>query len=682
MRRSPPKTRVDDVVEVIHGLKVYDPYRWLEEIDTPETSQWIDAQNHYTESILHSLLGRDSIRDQLEKAVRVEAVSPPTVRAGKYFFFKRGDNHDHSAIYMRNGLRGEDVLLINPTALDERDSRWVNILDVSADGRIMACGARDGGEDECSVVFLDTELRNEVGHRLPKAIYSSISLEPDGAGVYYSVLREQGPRVCHRPIGGDELIDTEVFGKGCLRGQRIRAQLSSDGAYLLLSLLHGSSTNRIDLYAKSVKADEPLRVLVEEIDASFQGRVEDGYVYVRTDWRAPNGRVLKLNLSASSSKAWTELVPESDSVIIGMSLAGRRLFLNCLRGANAEIKMFDLSGRFLRALVKPSIGMADGMWGSWEGDDVFYTFSSLAQPPVVYRHSISTGKEDVWSDLDALAANEDVHVTQICYESKDGTSIPMFIAHNRGMLLDGWRPTLLVGYGGFGTSMRPGFSTRAAFWVENGGVFALPGVRGGGESGKTWHNEGVLEKKQNSIDDFISAAEWLIQNGYTNPAKLAIYGNSNGGLLIGAAMIQRPDLFKAAVCSHPLLDMVRYDRSLPARSWSLEYGNLERPEQFRLLYSYSPYHHVQQDVSYPAIFLVTGDADTRVSPFHALKMTAALQSTRAVDAVAMLRFSAGRGHSGGARVGQFIDDLTDEMTFLFWQLGHENFGASGQTVCN
>ncbi|MFP5263691.1 MAG: prolyl oligopeptidase family serine peptidase [Blastocatellia bacterium] len=668
MLKPPPSTRLDNIVEVIHGLAIPDPYRWLENTDSPETRNWIDAQNRYTESILGALPERESVRKQLEELLRVDTISPPTVRGNNYFFFKRNVGQDQSSIYMKNRLTGEEIALIDPNRLSEDQSTWVSLLDISQDGRIMACGVREGGEDEMSVAFFNTELRKEIQGRLPKAVYSSISLEPDGGGVYYSRLLENGPRVYYRSIEKEGINDIEIFGEGYGSEQRIRAHLSSDGKYLMLSVLHGSSASKVEVYSKDVKNHGPINVVISGIDASFLGRIEDEYMFVRTDWQAPNGRILRINLREISPDNWCEIIPETDSVIIEFSLVGKKLFVSYLMQVTSQIKVFDTSGNYIRSLSFPSMGIADGMWGDWNFDEAFYIFSSFAHPPTIYCYHISTGTQEVWSYPSASISSDQIEVKQIWYESKDSTLVPMFVVHKRQIKLDGERPTLLMGYGGFGISMKPNYSTRAAFWVENGGVFALPNLRGGGEFGQSWHREGVLEKKQNVFDDFIAGAEWLINNSYTNPTKLAIYGNSNGGLLVGAAVTQRPDLFQAVVCSHPLLDMIRYHRFLSARSWLLEYGCSEKPDQFKYLYSYSPYHQVKQRRKYPSVLIITGDADTRVSPIHALKMTASMQSTDLSDSVVLLLYTAKAGHSGGAPISRYLENLTDEMAFLFWQL--------------
>jgi len=366
---------------------------------------------------------------------------------------------------------------------------------------------------------------------------------------------------------------------------------------------------------------------------------------------------------------WREVIPEGTSVITGVSAVGGKLFVSYLENVATRIKVFEGSGKPVRDITFPTLGTSSGMIGDWDRDEGFYTFSSFAQPTTIYRYSVASGEQQVFAQINVPVHSDQIEVKQVWFESKDKTRVPMFLVSRKGLKLDGNNPVFLTGYGGFNVALTPNFSALAAYWAESGGVFALPNLRGGGEFGEKWHKAGMLANKQNVFDDFIGAAEWLIKNKYTTPAKLAISGGSNGGLLVGAAMTQRPELFQAVVCSYPLLDMIRYQSFLVARFWVSEYGSSENAEQFKYIHAYSPYHRVKKGEKYPAVLFVTGDADTRVAPLHARKMAALVQASTGSTRPVLLHYNTKAGHSTGLPVSQQIEDQTDELSFLFWQLG-------------
>ncbi|HZU32756.1 MAG TPA: prolyl oligopeptidase family serine peptidase, partial [Candidatus Angelobacter sp.] len=388
-------------------------------------------------------------------------------------------------------------------------------------------------------------------------------------------------------------------------------------------------------------------------------------------WKAPKWRCLEVDLkNPGTPEKWREVIPEGDAVLEGVSAVGGKLVARTIQNVLPHLRVLEPSGKLVREIQLPSLGSVSEPTGRWNSNEAFYSFTSYHIPTTIYRYDLATGKQAVWSQLKVPFDSSKYEVKQVWYPSKDGTKIPMFLAHAKGLKLDGNNPVLLGGYGGFNVSSTPAFSALAAEWMAHGGVFAVANLRGGGEFGEAWHHAGMLEKKQNVFDDFIAAAEWLIQNKYTTPAKLAIRGGSNGGLLVGAVMTQRPDLFGAVICSYPLLDMIRYQYFLVARYWVPEYGSSENPEQFKYIYAYSPYHHVKAGTKYPAVLFISGDSDTRVAPLHARKMTALMQSaTAGSDKPILLHYDTTAGHSGGTPVGKQIENTTDELSFLFWQLG-------------
>jgi prolyl oligopeptidase len=666
---KPPATRRDPVVETLHGVEVADPYRWLEDQDAPPTREWIAAENAYTDSVLEPLPGRDGIRRRLTELIKIDTVSVPFVRGGQVFFSKRKADQDLFVLYVRPRADAPDEVLLDPHGLSPDHSISVSFEDVSIDGRLIAYGVRNGGQDEVVVHFMDVDTRRERTDTLPRARYEGVAVTADKSAVYYCRQTDQGPRVFRHVMGADVAKDEEVFGKGYGPEKYIELAISGDGRWLKMEAQHGATGTKVDVYVQDLRKGAPVVTVVNDIDAGFTGAIAGDRLYLLTNWKAPRFRVLAVDLGDPRRERWMEVIPEGASVITDLTLTGGKLLLNRLQDVATRLSIHEADGRLLREVALPGIGAVGGVSGDWSQDEAYFSFSSLAQPPTIYRYRVGAGQRDVWARLEVPIRSETVEVEQVWYDSKDGTKIPMFVAHRKGIRLDGNNPTLLTGYGGFNISVRPFFSARAAFWIENGGVFALPNLRGGGEFGEAWHQAGMLDKKQNVFDDFIAAAEWLIAHKYTSPARLAISGGSNGGLLVGAALTQRPELFRAVVCAYPLLDMLRYHRFLVAGYWVPEYGSAENAAQFPVLRAYSPYQNVKTDERYPAVLFITGDGDTRVAPLHARKMAALLQATSGSGRPVLLHYDTKAGHSGGLPASKVIEDLTNEMLFLFWQLG-------------
>jgi prolyl oligopeptidase len=672
-QKAPPPTRVVNVTETIHGVTVTDPYRWLEDQNSPETRAWINAQNAYTDSILSSAPGRDKIRQRLEQLLKIDIIGAPFERGGRYFIRKRRADQNQFVIYMRKGLTGKDEVVIDNNTLSADQTTTANIVDVTTDGKYMAYGIRQGGEDEIAVSIRNLDTGKDLPDKLARARYFGVSLKPDKTGMYYTRFEKEGPRVYYHALGTDVAGDRRIFGDGYGPGTIIGGNLSDDGRYLLLVVSFGSSADKTEVWIKDVQADGPITPIVKDIPARFSPEIAGDHLFLQTNWNAENGKILAVDLKNPARENWQEVVPAGSTPINGFSAVGGKLFVNYLENVSTKLKVFDVSGKHVRDVALPGIGSASGMSGDWTKDEAFYSFSSFAEPTVIYRYQVSTGKQEEWARIKVPVARDQIEVKQVWYDSKDKTSIPMFLVHKKGLKLDGNRPTLLTGYGGFTASLTPGFSAIAALWAEMGGVFAQPNLRGGGEFGEKWHKAGMLGNKQNVFDDFIAASEWLINNKYTSPAKLAIRGGSNGGLLVGAAMTQRPELYQAVVCAVPLLDMIRYQNFLVARFWVPEYGSAEDAEQFKYIYAYSPYHRVKKGTKYPAVFFTTGDGDTRVAPLHARKMTALMQASTGSDRPILLHYDIKAGHSGGLPVTKQIEDQSEELAFLFWQLGVDGY---------
>lgn len=668
---NPPGTRTDNVTDVIHGTTIVDPYRWLEDQKSPETRAWIEAQNAYTHSFLDPLPYRESIANRLTELMKIDQIGRPFERGGRYFLQKRSAGQDLWVIYMRETLDGEDRVLVDPHTLSADHTKSVDIFDVSFDGKLLAYSIREGGEDEVAVRFLDIDSGRHLEDNLPKANYFGGSITFDESGLYYSKhVNEIGSRVYYHKMGTDPAGDSMIFGEGYGPDKGIGCGITDDGTYLFIVVFYGSAGTKTEVYCKNLAADGPITALVDDVDANFDPSFGGDVLFMSTNWNAPNGRILAVDLKNPSRESWKEIIPErKDAVIEGFSIAGGKIFVNYMENVSSKVRVFGPDGAYLSEISFPTLGTVSGVSGRWTSNEAFFVFTSFHVPTTIYRYDVATGVQQVWARLKVPVDTDKIEVEQVWYPSKDGTKIPMFLVHRKGLERDGKNPTVLSGYGGFNVSLTPRFQASAIPWVERGGIAAIPSLRGGGEFGEEWHRAGMLDRKQNVYDDFIAAAEWLIAEKYTSSDRLAVSGGSNGGLLVGAVMTQRPELFKAVVCSYPLLDMIRYHQFLVAKFWVPEYGSSEDPDQFKVLLAYSPYHAVKKGVKYPATLLITGDSDTRVAPLHARKMAALLQAQTGGKAPILLLYDTRAGHSGGKPLSKVIEDETDEMSFLFWQLG-------------
>jgi len=666
----PPSTRRDDVVEMIHDVEIVDPYRWLEDQESPETREWLDAQNAYTLEHLGDRPERPAIERRLAELLRIDRVAAPIERRNRYFLWKKSADDDLWILYLREGLDGEDQVLLDPHPLSSDHTTDVDIVDITPDGKLMAYSIRRGGADETEVRLMNVDSREDLPHFLPTALYRGLALRPDGAGFYYSLQdRKTGIRVHYHALdkSGEDPV---VFGDGYGPGQWINAVVSDNGRHLLFLVSHGWA--RTELHYQDLEAGGPITPLVDDIDASFYPEFAGDRLFIQTNWEAPRGRILEIDLDRPERTAWKEVVPQQEDPIEGSAFVGGELFVRTLHDVISRIERFSLDGEPLGEIELPGPGTSGTPSGSWEGSSAFYSFQSFTSPATIHRYDIGSGQSEVWNRDSVPFDSAGITTEQVWFQSKDGTRVPMFVVHREDLPRDGKRPTLLYGYGGFNVSLTPRFSTFAALWIEHGGIYALANLRGGGEFGEEWHRAGMLANKQNVFDDFIAAAEWLIDNDYTNPDKLAIQGGSNGGLLVGAAMTQRPELYRAVLCQFPDLDMVRYwafDNNNPPAL--LEYGDARDPEQFKFLFAHSPYQNVHDGTAYPAVMLTSGDEDTRVPPLQARKMTARLQAATSSGRPIFLRYDTKAGHAGGRPLSKVVEDLSLEAVFLFSQLGLE-----------
>jgi prolyl oligopeptidase len=668
--KCPPVARVDNVTETLHGVAVSDPYRWLEDQNSPETRAWITAENTCTNAVLDTLPAKAPVAKRLGELLKVDVTSIPGEHGGRYFYSKRAAGVDLYVLYMRKGLIGAEQVLVDPAGLSADHTTSVNFEGISDDGKVVAYGVRKGGEDEVAIHLLNTDTLKDLGDVLPRNRYlTGASFNKDASGFYYTVATDAGPRAYYHAIGSDPTQDKKIFGDGYGSDKLLSANVSENGKYLTLEVIYGSACEKAEIYVQNLETNGPITPVVNDITACFQSWVGGDTLYLQTNWKAPNWRVIAVPAATPAKENWKEVIPEGAARLEGTQGAGGTIVAVYSHDAASEVKIFQADGKADGVIELPALGSVTGIGSRWASEEIFVGFQSFAIPNTVYRSEIAKRQLAVWAKPAVPVDANAFEVKQVWYESKDKTKIPMFLFYKKGMQLNGANPVLMTAYGGFDVSETPAFRTDAVIWAEHGGIFALPNLRGGGEYGEAWHKAGMLGKKQNVFDDFFGAAEYLIANKYTNSSKMAITGRSNGGLLMGAAMTQRPDLYAAIVCGYPLLDMVRYDKFLVAKYWVPEYGTADNAAQFPALYAYSPYHHVVKGTKYPAVLFLTGDSDTRVSPLHARKMTALMQASQGGDKPILLLYDTKLGHSEGRPVSKIIEEDSDVLGFFFWQVG-------------
>ena len=692
----PPEVEKTPVVDNYFGAKITDDYRWLEDAKSPETRDFIDKQMAYTDRYLKQARIRPEIADNLDALIHVTSWSTPVQRGDSYFFIKRLSSEDQPSIYIRHGWAasstakpaskatsakqgnteiGKDIRLIDPAVLSRDPNTSVSLLDVSQDGSMLIYGVRQGGADEEEVHFFNVKTRKTLDDSLPAARYNSVDFAPDLSGVYYSRFTHQGSLVSLHKFGTRPSSDPLIFGRE-FRGEPlaemdlISARVTDDGHYLVVVVNRGVPAKRVDIVYRDLrKPDNPFELLIWGFDSRFSPLYANGDWYVRTDYKAPKGRVLKAIPGGVAPEAWDVIVPEGPDVLDGANIVGNKLFIHRLKDVKSETAIYTLQGKAAGTVEYDGIGDASGVSGSAKDRYGFYSFQSFIQPPSIYRYDTVTGKQEIFAQPKTPFDSTQYELKQVFYKSKDGTQIPMFIAGKKGLKTDGSERLLMTGYGGFNLSETPDWNPLWAAWMAQGGWFALPNLRGGGEYGEAWHQQAMFEKKQNVFDDFYAAAEYLIANHYTSPAHFAISGRSNGGLLMGAAMTQRPDLFSAIWCGYPLLDMLRYQKFELGRLWTSEYGSAENEKDFPYIRKYSPYQNVKPGTAYPAIMFFTGDSDTRVDPLNARKMAALMQSATSSKRPILLHYSLKSGHSAGVSAAQLIDDYADQLAFLWTESG-------------
>jgi prolyl oligopeptidase len=679
-----PATRRDDVVDTLHGVAIADPYRWLEDGSSEETRAWTAAQNARTDAILCTIPGRAALEARLGALYRAGTVDTPAVRGRRFFYLKREGDQSQAVLYARDGLDGAERSLVDPNKLDANGLTALDWWYPSHDGSLVAYGTSQNGDEWSTLRVVETATGRVLPDAIARTRYSSIAWLPDNGGFFYTRYPTPGsvpPGQEHynshaffHALGADPTADPKVFGEGRSPQDMLQLEISADGRWLVVVAAQGWV--RSEVYLRDLDAKEPVWTPVATgLDARFDNAIPTAdRLYLRTNLAAGNGRIVAVDPAEPAMANWATVVPaRDDAVLEGFVLAGGKIVTQELESATSRLRVFSPTGEQQAELELPMLGTVRGLDGEPDNPVVVAGFASFAIPPCGYVFTVATGERRPLAPIAAPGGLDPatIDVRQVRYCSKDGTAISMFLVGRHGAPRDGQTPTILDGYGGFNISRTPDYRPFFLDWIERGGLMAVANLRGGGEYGETWHRAGMLGSKQNVFDDFISAAEWLIDEGYTNPERLATSGGSNGGLLVGAAMTQRPELFRAVYCAVPLLDMVRYHHFSVAKLWIPEYGSADDPAAFRWLHAYSPYHHVEAGTRYPAVLLTTAEQDSRVDPLHARKMTALLQwaSSSGNDRPILLRAEIAAGHGVGKPIGKRVAEAADLGCFVASQLG-------------
>lgn len=677
-----PDTRKGDVVDTYFGTEVPDPYRWLEDDLSEETEAWVKAQNKVTFHYLEQIPFRDQVRERLTEHWNYERVSAPSKHGDYYYFSKNDGLQNHAVIYRSETPRGEAEVFLDPNSFSEDGTTSLAGLSFTEDGSLAAYSISEGGSDWRKIIVLETKSMEMVGDTLVDVKFSGISWHENDGFYYSSYDKPEGSQLSamtdqhklyYHEIGASQNEDELVFGGEQTPRRYIFGDVTENQRFLVIGAAVSTTGN--ELYIQDLQNENSGIVpVIDNFDNDHSVvSADDDYLYIYTNLEAPNYRLVKAPVSNPTPENWEDVIPESEHVL-SVNSAGGYFFANYLVDVQTQVKQFDYNGNLVREVELPAIGTASGFSGEKSDSTLYYTFTSFTYPSAIYKYDIEEEtSEQYWApDIDF---NPDDYTTeQVFYESKDGTKIPMFITYKKNLEMDGSNPTYLYGYGGFNISLQPGFNVARLIWLENGGIYAQPNIRGGGEYGERWHNAGIRMKKQNVFDDFIAAGEYLIENDYTSSEKLAIAGGSNGGLLVGAVMTQRPDLAAVALPAVGVLDMLRYHTFTAGAGWAYDYGTAEESkEMFEYLLGYSPVHNVEEGVDYPATLVTTADHDDRVVPAHSYKFISELQDHHSGDDPVLIRIETKAGHGAGKSTETTINEWTDEYAFTWFNMGVNPF---------
>jgi prolyl oligopeptidase len=677
-----PTAKTVDVVDDYHGTKVVDPYRWLEDVDSDETLAWVEAENEVTFDYLEKLPGREAIEERITKLWNYEKYGTPWRAGERYFFYKNDGLQNQSVLYVQEGLDGAPRVLIDPNTLSDDGTVALGGLSVNEEGTQLAYATSDAGSDWRTWHVRDITTGQDLEDEIRWSKFSGASWMKDGSGFFYSAYDapkegdefEQAnyyQKLYFHRIGSSQSEDELVYERPDEKEWGFGGGVTEDGRYLIISVWQGTSQkNRV--FYKDLESSGGVVELLPEPDAdySFVGNDAETFFF-RTDLDAPRGRLIAVDTRHPERDHWREVIAQGDDVMQSASIVADRLVCSYMHDAHDQIRLYDLGGAFEHEVQLPTLGSVGGFSGKRSDTETFYSFTSFLYPNTIYRYDFATDTSEVFRAPDIDFDATEYATEQVFYSSKDGTKVPMFLIHKRGLVKSGKNPTLLYGYGGFNISITPSFSVSRLVWMEMGGVVAVANLRGGGEYGEDWHQAGMLQNKQNVFDDFIAAGEWLIDQGYTQPEKLACQGGSNGGLLVGAVVNQRPDLWGAALPAVGVMDMLRFHKFTIGWAWVSDYGSSDDAEQFETLYRYSPYHNLTNGTEYPAIMVTTADHDDRVVPGHSFKYAARLQAYQAGDAPVLIRIETRAGHGAGKPTSKRIEEAADAWAFLAANLGME-----------
>ncbi|MBE9113381.1 S9 family peptidase [Nodosilinea sp. LEGE 07298] len=671
-----PPSPQHDQVDTYHGVTVPDPYRWLEDPQSPASREWIAAQNTVTDGYLQTLPKRREISDRLTQIWNYERYSTPFKRGGRYFYFKNDGLQNQSVLYTQPSLEAEPRVLLDPNTLSEDGTVSLSGMAVSENGAYLAYGLSSAGSDWVEWRVRDIATGEDTDDLLKWVKFSGASWSHDHAGFFYSRYDEPDEttkleavnyyqKLYYHRIGTPQSEDELVYERPDQKEWGFGGGVTEDGRYLIISVWKGTDPNNLVFYKDLSDPESPVVELISEFEASYSFVDNEGPLFwFTTDLEAPKGRLIAIAIDQPEKSHWQEIIPESDDTLEGVGLLNNQFVADYLKDAYTTIRIFSLTGELVRQVVLPGIGSAGGFDGKREDTETFYSFTSFTVPPAIYRYDMVTGESTLYRQPEVDFDPDAYATTQVFYASKDGTRVPMFITHKKGIELNGQNPTLLYGYGGFSISLTPSFSVSNLVWMEMGGVYAMPNLRGGGEYGEDWHLAGTKLNKQNVFDDFVAAAEWLIAEGYTSAEKLAIAGGSNGGLLVGACMTQRPDLFAAALPAVGVMDMLRFNQFTIGWAWESDYGSPQNEDEFKVLYGYSPLHNLKPGTAYPATMITTADHDDRVVPAHSFKFAAALQAAHGGEAPVLIRIETKAGHGAGKPTAKVIEEVSDKWAFL------------------
>lgn len=678
-----PNTQTVDQVDDYHGTTVADPYRWLEDPDSPDSQAWIKAQNQLTMGYLAEIPERQRLRDRITELWNYEKLGTPFKRGDRYFYFKNDGLQNQSVLYTLPALDAKPRILLDPNTLSEDGTVALSGLSISDDGQYLAYGLSTSGSDWQEWSIRDIETGRDLSDRLQWIKFSGASWTADSQGFFYSRYDEPNEstkledvnyyqKLFYHRLGTPQSEDTLIYHRPDQKEWGFGGTVTDDGRFLIIAVWRGTDPKNLLFYKDLTVADAPVIELIQEFEAEFSFIDNEGdRFWIQTDLDAPKGRLIAIDLA--QPEQWQEIIPEAAETLRVIAPLNQQFIAIYLKDARSQVKRFSLDGAPLGTIELPGIGSVSGFDGKRSDTETFYSFTSFTAPTTLYRYSADTGNSTLFRQPTVNFNPNDYVTTQVFFPSADGTTIPMFITHKNGLVLNGNNPTLLYGYGGFGVSLTPNFSPSYLVWMEMGGVYAVPNLRGGGEYGEAWHQAGTKHHKQTVFNDFIAAAEWLIAQGYTNPNKLAIAGGSNGGLLVGACMTQRPELFGAALPAVGVMDMLRFHKFTIGWAWCSDYGSPDNPDEFQTLYAYSPLHNLKPGTAYPATLITTADHDDRVVPAHSFKFAAALQTAHTGSAPVLIRIETKAGHGAGKPTAKLIEEVADKYAFLMRTL---EMGAS------